>query len=343
LPAEAEIRLAGIVGSVAAGEVPGAGESYSQRDVTILLADLRGFAAIAESYAPAVVLEILNRCFGAMTRIIGRHHGTIDKFMGDAIMVVFPGEAGAPREHARRAVLCAVEMQIAMNELRGMHRSGALPEMFMGIGINSGKVMAGLVGSELYRAHTVIGGEVNLAARIEAFCLRGQILVSESTYDRCAGFVEAGEPIRVHMKGKAHGIVIREVKAVPSLGKSVPSQEVRRSPRVDVLLPFAYHLLEGKTVMAEPFTGTIHDIGYHGALAEIDQALELYGEIKVELDLARLNYRADDVYARVVKTRSAGDRHLIGMEFTSLSRLSSEKIELFVQLLIQEALLRPRM
>lgn len=213
--------------------------------------------------------------------------------------------------------------------------------MFLGIGINSGKVMAGVIGSDLYRAHTVIGAEVNLASRIEAFCLRGQILVSQSTYERCADFIEAGEPVRAYMKGKAAGVAIREVKGIPSLGKFVPRQEPRRSPRVDVLLPFAYHLVEGKAVGAEPFTGTIQNIGYHGVLVEIQQALAMYSEIRLEIDLASLNYRADDVYARVVKARQAGNAYLIGLEFTSLGRRSSDKIELFVQMLIQEGVARP--
>src|ERR687892_2025956 len=127
---------------------------YSQRDATILFADLRGFSAIAAAYAPDVVLAVLSRCFGLMTEVVVRHYGTIDKFMGDAIMVVFHGDDASPRDHAQRALLCAVEMQIAMNELRHRHRDDRMPEIYIGIGISSGEVMSGLVGSDAYRAYT---------------------------------------------------------------------------------------------------------------------------------------------------------------------------------------------
>ena len=92
LPGAVGQRLENIVQSVAASEVASIGEAYSWREVSILLADLRGFAAIAESYPARVVLDTLNRCFATLTEVIVQHYGTIDKFMGDAIMVVFPGD-----------------------------------------------------------------------------------------------------------------------------------------------------------------------------------------------------------------------------------------------------------
>ena len=160
------------------------------------MADLRGFAAITASYPASTVLGVLNRCFSRMSEIIVRHYGSIDKFMGDAIMVVFSGDLAEPRSHVRRALLCALEMQIAMNELRTQHRSDGVPELYMGIGINTGKVVAGLIGSEVYRAYTVIGEEVNLTSRIEAFSLRGQVLISDATYAHAADFAQAASRSR---------------------------------------------------------------------------------------------------------------------------------------------------
>ena len=146
---------------------------FSQRELTILFADLRGFSAIAAAQPPETLMRLLNRCFGAMVDIVARHSGTVDKFIGDAIMAIFDGDAAEPRAHARRAVMCAVEMQLAMNELRERHREENVPELYMGIGINTGAVMSGLIGSHAYRAHTIIGEEVNIASRIEALSLRG--------------------------------------------------------------------------------------------------------------------------------------------------------------------------
>jgi adenylate cyclase len=266
--------------------------------------------------------------------VIVQHYGTIDKFMGDAIMVVFPGDQAAAHDHARRAILCAVQMQIAMDEMREKHKAENVPEMFLGIGVNTGKVMTGLIGSDLYRAHTVIGDEVNLASRIEAFSLRGQVLISTSTYELCKDFAECGAPVQVYMKGKAESVFIREVKGIPPLGKFVPRRELRRSARVEVLVPFAYQIVSRKTVLATVETGTIHNIGYDGVLAEIERPLPLYAEVKLTLNLVSLGYRVEDVYGRIVDVREDKGRWFCGVEFTSVSRQSSEKIRLFVQMLI---------
>ena len=139
-----------------------------------------------------MVLDLLNRCFVTMSEIIVRHRGTIDKFMGDSIMVIFRGEE--PEEGVRRALLCAVDMQVGMAWLNRNRKTG-VPELFMGIGINTGKVMAGVLGSDLYSVYTVIGEEVNLTSRIEAFSLRGQVLISEATFALCGEFARTGEPI----------------------------------------------------------------------------------------------------------------------------------------------------
>jgi adenylate cyclase len=334
LPGVVGARLERIVQSVAASEVSSVGDAYSWREVSILLADLRGFASIAESYPARVVLDTLNRCFATLTEVIVQHYGIIDKFMGDAIMVVFPGDQAMAHDHARRAILCAVQMQIAMDELRQKHRSENVPEMFLGIGVNTGKVMTGLIGSDRYRAHTIIGDEVNLASRIEAFSLRGQVLVSQSTYELCQDFADCGPPVQVYMKGKADSVLIREVKGIPSLGKFVPRRELRRSARVEVLLPFAYQIVSRKTVLATIDTGTIHNIGYDGVLVEIERPLPLYAEIKLAVNLVSLGYRAEDVYGRIVDVREDQGRWFCGVEFTSVTRLASEKIRLFVQMLI---------
>jgi adenylate cyclase len=340
LQGEAERRLESVLQALAGGDLPAPAHSqYSHREVTILFADLRGFSAIASSYPTEVVLGVLNRCFGMMTEIIVRHYGTIDKFMGDAIMAIFAGDPAVPRDHAQRALLCAVEMQIAMNELREQHKGEKVPEVYLGIGISTGKVMAGLIGSEAYRAHTVIGEEVNLASRIEALSLRGQVLMSEATYAHCREFVHAGEPMDIYVKGKSEQVRIREALGIPGLGKVVPRQEVRKSPRVPVQLDLDYWPVDGKRVRSKTARGAIHDIGYHGVLIELEHPLPLRAELKLAFDLPGLGlpglgFRAEDIYGRIVSLREQGLRHLAGVEFTSLSAETSSKIRLFVQTLI---------
>ena len=337
LDRESVRRVEAVLRAVASGEVSRTSSEagYSSREATILFADLRGFSAIASAHSPEIVLGLLNSWLGAMAEIIVRHFGTIDKFMGDAVMVVFHGDPTMPHDHARRALLCAVEMQIAMNGLQNDYTGKATPGIYMGIGVNTGRVMTGLIGSNTYRVYTAIGDEVNLAARLEALSLRGQILISDTTYLPCKDFVEVGEAIEVYVKGRPRRVQVREVRGIPSLGKVVPRRDARNSPRVPVRLDFEYWEVHGKSVRSDVSRGVIRDIGYYGVLAELTRPVALYSELKLAFDLPPIAFRADDVYARIVSAREQSTHHLAGMEFTSLDAETNKRIALFVQMLLQ--------
>lgn len=302
------------------------------REVTILLADLRGFTAVSAAHPAQTVLDLLNRCFVTMSEIIFRHHGTIDKFMGDSILVLFEETRG---DSVRNAVACAVDMQCAMEALNTSNRAAGLPDLFFGIGINTGRVMSALLGSDLYSEYTVIGDEVNLASRIESFSLRGQVLISESTWDRCRAYVAAGEPMDVFVKGRSKLVVLREVLGLPAAGKAIPRQEIRRSPRVEVKLPFSYRMLANGVVVPEARMGCILDIGYHGVLAEIGIAPAQFSEMALELELPLVGRKIAGLYGKVVKVMVRDDCVRAGVEFSSMSPEQRAAIQLFVQLLIQ--------
>lgn len=299
------------------------------RPATILFGDLRGFSAMLSSSPPASVFAALNRWFVRMSEIAAAHQGTIDSFIGDAIMLVF--------DDARRAVACAVDMQLAMEGINRVHREEQLADLYLGIGINSGRVIAGVLGSKLHSARTVIGEDVNLAARIEAFCLRGQVLVSEATAAACQGFAETGEPMQVYIKGMRSAVALREVHAIPSSGKRVPRQERRRSPRVPVRIPFAYQLLANDLVSQVRAEGMVVDLGYGGALVELERELGLFEELRLELQLPFTGYLANDLYGRVVNAKPSGAKYRFGIEFTSLGPETSRNIQMLVQLMIQGA------
>ncbi len=334
LPANARSRLEQAL-SGALGRVPAQRASGITHDATILLADLRGFSSITASYPGTTVLALLNRCFVEMSEIIFRHHGTIDKFMGDAIMVLFePAESGDD-DGVLRAVACAVDMQLAMERLNATNKGQGLPEMYFGIGINTGRVISAMLGTDTYSEHTVIGEEVNLAARIESFSLRGQVLISESTWQRCNGFVKTGDPMDAFVKGKSKLVVLREVLEIPSLGKIVPRHEQRRSARVPVRLPFSYRMVVNQVVIPENRAGLILDIGYHGILAEVPLAHSAFSEMMLDFDLPLVGARMSDLYGRVVKVVPKEGVVHVGVEFTSMRPEQKASIQLFVQLLIQ--------
>jgi adenylate cyclase len=293
------------------------------RHATILFADLRGFSAILSAGPPQTVFEVLNRWFVRMSEVAAAHGGTIDSFIGDAIMVLF--------DDAKRAVACAVDMQLAMDGINRDHQ-GELPDIAIGIGINSGEVIAGVLGSKLHSARTVIGEEVNVAARIEAFCLRGQILASEATCALCEGFAQTGEPMEVHIKGRGGSVRLREVHGIPPLGKRVPRRE-RRSPRVQVRIPCSYRLLANDMVSPARFPGAIVDVGYGGVLVELERELGVLEELKLEAELPFTGYRTEDLYGRIVNVQPQGCRY--GIEFTSLGPRTALEVRTLVQQLIQ--------
>ena len=308
--------------------------SFLPCNVTIMFADLRGFTAITSMLPAGMVISMLNRCLGRMSEIVSRHHGVIDKFMGDSLMVLF----GIPVEReddVQRALICAVEMQLAMTEIN-RDRPEGMPELFMGIGINTGSVMAGKFGTNFYSEYTVIGDEVNLTSRIEAFSLRGQILISDNTHAHCSGFGSVSEPMEVHVKGKSAPVRLRELYAIPSMHLEVPRKEVRRSHRVEVKLPCKLKLVQDKYVLPKKIAATICDIGYHGVLIETRQPLQILHEVKLEFDLPLIEFKVNDLYAKVVNSKGNGGRHLSGLEFTSVSPDTEMKIQLLVQLLVTE-------
>ncbi|MGR8930735.1 MAG: adenylate/guanylate cyclase domain-containing protein [Gammaproteobacteria bacterium] len=306
----------------------------SIHEVTVLLADLRGFTAISEIYPLDLIFEILNLYLVRMSEIAISYGGTIDKFMGDAIMIVF----GAPiqsEQDVHQALTCAVQMQIAMNEINEDLKSRGLPAIYMGMGINTGIVRAGMVGSRLHSEYTVIGDEVNVASRIETFSLRGQVLISEKTYRLCDRYVAVGEPMQVQVKGKSNVVELREVIGIPSLGLELPRQDSRGCPRVETKLNFTYKLVKDKVVDPSAYSGTSIDISYQGMLAELSSDMAVHSDILLEIDLSLIGAQPQRIQAKIKSVRFDQGRCLAGIEFTAIGGDCERDIRRLVQLMIQ--------
>lgn len=306
----------------------------SSRQVTLLLADIRGFTSLAETYSAMMVVDLLNRYFSIMTKVIVQYSGTIDKLMGDSIMVLF-GAPDAKPDDIERAIACGIAMQQAMSEFNHQNSALGFPELYMGIGINTGEVVAGPIGSEHYREYTVIGDEVNLASRIEAQSLRGQILISESTYQSVQNFVLVGQPNRVQVKGRRKPLCLYEL-----LGTSrprtmtVPKREVRKSPRVQISIPCFFQIVDDKQVCSQPCRAEVLDIGYYGLLILSPVPLEPLSEIKIEISLELLASNTTDVYARIINSLSVGTGFQCSLEFSSMNMSGQRTIKRFVDNLI---------
>jgi len=300
------------------------------RQVTILISDIRGFTALAETYSAITVMNMLNRYFACMTDIIVRHGGTIDKLMGDSIMALF-GVPLTSGQDEQKAVLCAVEMQRAMSTFNEQNIALGLPEIFMGIGINTGQVMAGALGSDHHREYTVIGDEVNLASRIEAQSLRGQVLISENTYALSKDFVSVGEPNYVQVKGKKEPVCLYELVGISKpRALSVPRREIRKSPRVAIDMPCYFQCMQGKLVLPEQIQGAMVDLSYNGMSMHSPVALEAFSEIKMAVSLQLLGAETTSIYARVLKSEPCAEGVLCSLEFTSMDMNGQKIIKTFV-------------
>jgi adenylate cyclase len=179
-------------------------------ELTVLFADVRGFTSIAEGLEPKELSQLMNEYLTEMTRVIGEHRGTLDKYIGDAIMAFWGAPVADPR-HAAQAVAAAMAMQAALGPLNERFKARGWPELRIGVGINTGLMRVGDMGSRVRKAYTVLGDAVNLASRLEGLTKRFGvgIIVGEATRQAVTGIVFR-ELDRVRVKGKDESVAIYE-------------------------------------------------------------------------------------------------------------------------------------
>ncbi len=185
------------------------GMQAENRELTVMFCDMRNFTRVSEALPPEELRALVNRFFSAMTQEIRAHRGTLDKYIGDAIMA-FWGAPVADADHALHAVQAALAMTARMDELNRELRARGLPEIGVGLGINSGLVCVGDMGSDIRRSYTVMGDAVNLASRVEALTrLYGvDILLGETTRAAVGDRMALVEVDRVRVKGKQVAVTL---------------------------------------------------------------------------------------------------------------------------------------
>jgi adenylate cyclase len=225
-----------------------------KRKVSILMTGIRGFTSLSERLLPEQVVEILNLFLGTMVSAIDQFDGTVDEFIGDAILVIF----GAPvwrEDDSERAVACAIAMQNAMTSINRQLKTRGLPKIEMGIGINTGEVVVGNIGSLDRSKYGVVGRHVNLAARIESCTVGGQILVSENTRNDVGAILKVGSEAQVSAKGFEDPIVLFEVLGIG--GKYNINMPERKDAWRDLAkeVPLVCTFFEGKIAGDRVFEG----------------------------------------------------------------------------------------
>ncbi len=280
-----------------------------QRKVTLLMSDLRGFTPLTEGLAPEQVLHLLNSYLGAMADVILAHQGTIDEFVGDAILAIFGAPLARP-DDARRAVACAVEMQAAIQQLNRRNETEGLPRLEMGIAIHTGEVIIGNIGSERRTKYGVVGSAVNHAGRIESFTVGGQILISDAALRESGEGVQVGSRLAIDAKGTRERIVVYDLRGI---GESrVPEASDEPTPLPDPLNVLC-HVVVGKRVEAEAFGGRLVELAVHGGTLITPRRLRPLSNLKLEM--RPVDRSPVELYAKVVHVSADGS---VSVRFTSL-------------------------
>ncbi|MEL6259933.1 MAG: adenylate/guanylate cyclase domain-containing protein [Cyanobacteria bacterium J06626_6] len=296
-----------------------------RREITILTSDLRGFTATSERLPPETVIKVLNFYLGRMADVIARHNGTIDEFMGDGILILF----GAPIQRvddAKRAVACAVDMQLAMGDVNKTVREWGLAPLEMGIGIHTGEVVVGNIGSEKRTKYGVVGGPVNLTYRIESFTTGGQIFISKETRQAAAPVVLVRGEQTVKPKGVAEPITIYDISGVDAPYHLSLTEEKDTFYPLLQPIPVQFSLLQGKHIDSSMAQGCITQLSEKGAIltmamqgktVDAPPVLETLTNIKLNLLSDEGGTKSEDAYAKVLEKKTTSESSAFSIRFTA--------------------------
>jgi class 3 adenylate cyclase/CheY-like chemotaxis protein len=280
-----------------------------ERRVTLLMSDLRGFTPLTEGLSPDRVLRLLNSYLGAMADVVLAHQGTIDEFVGDAILAIFGAPVTRP-DDARRAVACAVAMQEALVALNRANEPLGLPRLEMGIAVHSGDVIVGNIGSERRTKYGVVGSAVNHAGRIESFTVGGQVLISDATLSEAGEGVRVGERLSVDAKGTREPIVVYDLRGFADT-------EVPGAPDSELALPAPLNVLcqvvVGKRVQSEAFGGRLVGLSLRSGALLVPRRLRPLSNLKLEV--RPTGGPPLEIYAKVVHVSADG---VVALRFTPL-------------------------
>jgi adenylate cyclase len=312
-----------------------------RRLITILTSDLRGFTALAESLSPEEVVKILNIYLGIMAEVISEYQGTIDEFMGDGILVLF----GAPmlqEDDPERAVACAIAMQLAMTRVNQEMAKLGRSELSMGIGINTGEVVVGNIGSAKRTKYGVVGSQVNLTYRIESYTTAGQILISTATHqavtnpvtyfpDQIKANLRIDETKEVIPKGVKEPITIYSIRGIQGKYQlTLPEKIIDSLHNLPVPIALNFAVLDGKDVSSQTIPATLVKLGQRSAEISSPMILADLTNIKINLMLGgEPTLAVEDIYAKVLGHQ--GQNGNFRITFTALT----PKIELSLNELYQ--------
>ncbi len=277
--------------------------------VTVVITDLRGFSSISATLPPETVVGMLNDYLKEMTHIIFKYAGTVNEFTGDGILILF----GAPisrADDAERAIACAIEMQLAMEKVNVNNRRKGFPDLEMGIGINTGKVIAGNVGSDMRVKYAVVGSNVNLAARVESYTVGGQILATESTLKHAQpSTVHVNGEFLVPFKGVKKPVMIYNVTGIAGIYHLDLPQATAQYHLLPTPLNIHFEILDGKHSYGNIWQGCIVSLAEKSAVLIAQHPLSVHDNLKVIVDIAAAEMEDTHLYAKIVQCQDQACSH----------------------------------
>ena len=253
-----------------------------KRTLTIMMSDLRGFTAMSERMDAGDLVSMLNHYLGEMTEIIERRGGTIIEFIGDGILAIF-GAPAASDTHAEDAVAAAVEMEARMEAVNAWNAERDYPVLEMGIGLNTGEVIVGNIGSEQRTKYGVVGSHVNLCGRIESYTVGGQVLISPLTRELCKAELEIAQEMTVYPKGVKGELVLSQVTGIGAPYNVTAKVKSTKPQALEKPIPVRFHKLDGKHGGAKSYYGGIVAVAHDGAVLDTEAELEVYDNIQIEV------------------------------------------------------------
>ncbi len=308
-----------------------------RRKITILTSDLRGFTANSSRLEPEEVIKTLNLYLHHMADIITKYYGTIDEFMGDGILVLF-GAPNSREDDVIRAIACALEMQLEMSIVNKKVTEWGLTPLEMGIGINTGEVIVGNIGSEKRAKYGVVGNEINVTYRIESYSVGGQILISESTYNEVKDLVQIFEQKSILPKGVSQPINIYELGGIGGDYNLYLHKEEQIFCPLSQVINLRYTTLEGKHIGTDFLYGSLIEIAAKAAKvrlqsAEKDHFPPVLTNIKINLlGFDKFGEISGDIYAKVMTISE--ENHYFEIYFTNFpSEIKQKLMEIYQSLL----------
>jgi len=288
-----------------------------RKTVTILISDIRGFTSLSETLDPEIMVQVLNRYLERMSKIIIDYDGIIDEIIGDSILGVF----GVPEKNEtdpERAVACAIAMQHALDDLNNTLTREGHPPLEMGIGINTGSVVVGNIGSEVRMKYAVVGSAVNNASRIESNTVGGQVLIGESTYAQIKELVACEAPRSFVMKGVKRPLVAYSVKKIgPPYNLELKIRDGVEAG-VPMNLPFSCWTVDDKKISNRTRSGETLRLGEKSIAAWIVPPLIPFTDIKLVFDFCVDAHCFGDIYAKVLSVEESAGKAVHQLQITAI-------------------------